>query len=248
MLQKLAFLLFWGITLTATAVYGLRLKDGDVTLAPPSPPKPTILGIPFEATPATASELLTEQGLTLLSQEAKDNKGCLQVLTFDGIPQGLQINEGRSRLVFFKNKLTRMDFLFTPSYQNFLIVRDCLFRSLGQRFTIDKQQQLMDNYLRAHLANINDNEFDNHAEDLIRQSMLLGKTCFFYSLKDQYDELNVTYSFTSSSDSEGEKTPSLMLHYSLKNNVEAYNSYSDALQRGALQSNTPLSSMSPLPN
>jgi len=212
-----------GVISPSYALTNFGTSPGDAMLTPPPPPKPAIFGIHFDDTPQQITTMLAEAGLLLEKQESKDSHGIIKLLIFTGIPGGLTVRDGTTHLLFFKNKLTRLDLLFTPSYRNFLVVRNQLFSSLGTRFKVNTEHASMDGYLRAKLAHLQTNEFDDEAEEAVKQSLLNGTTFFFYSIQDRRGELNINYSFAAAH--KPKTHAQLLLHYSLKARMEEMNAW-----------------------
>jgi len=221
-ITSIMFLLLGSIGLSnnleALSNFNTDDTNEDISLTSAPHPKPTIFGIKFDNTPKQTIQLLTEEGLELLSQEAHGPYNLISVLTFKGIPKELILEEGTTRLLFFKNKLTRIDLAFNPNYRNFLIVREQLFQSMENQFRIISKHETMDRFLRSKLALLKKDEFNHNAEEAVKQSMLEGKTFFFYAIQDLNNELNISYSFSAAHQSTLQ--PQLLLHYSLKTRME----------------------------
>jgi len=209
----------------------LEMTNSDMTLLPPPPEKPTIMGVPFGINPKGASGLISAMGLKFREQ-INGEDGYVKVMTFEGIPPGLKVENGVSRFVFFKDQLIKMDYFFEPSYTNFLLVRQRLFGTMKERFSVKDKKEEMDKFLRAHLASLEIAGLDDQSEETIQNSIVDGKTFFFYNIDDSQKQLNATFSLTASR--EQEAAPQLLLHYSLKSGIEEFQSHLNAIQQGAL--------------
>lgn len=175
-----------------------------------------ILGIEVGSSSAQVSSKLAKMGMKAKSQKLLSRSKRLRLFEFEGIPEGLAIREGTTRLLFFEDKLVRIDFFFAPTYKNYLLVKNQLFSSMGGRFDLEKQNESMDGMLRAHLAALGRNEYDAESEMAVQKALARGTTFFFYNIQDKQDQLNVTFSFLAKKNDGGQKRPELLLHYSEK--------------------------------
>lgn len=220
----LATLLFVG------QLAALEMTNSDMTLIPPPPEKPTIMGVPFGINPKSASKLISSMGLKFRNQ-VNGEDGFVKVMTFEGIPPGLSVERGVSRFVFFKDQLVKMDYFIEPSYTNFLVVRQKLFSKMEERFSVGEKKEEMDKFLRAHLAGLEMAGLDKRSEKVIQDSITKGKTFFFYNINDSQKQVNATYSLTASRNESN--TPQLLLHYSLKSGIDEFRSHLNTIQQGA---------------
>jgi len=199
-------------------------NDENTSLFPRLPPREKFFGLQFETTPKKAIQTLTSAGLTLDQNEDPQTQGYVRTFTFNGVPNELGNLDGKTRLLFFRNKLIRIDIKFEPTYQNFLNLRPSFFKTLSNRFSIEKKQEIMDYYLKTHLAHLKKEEFNEEIEHDVQESIVKGKTLFFYKIKDSKNLLNIYYSFAPKQDPEGIK-PELQIHYSLKEGIADLQTY-----------------------
>lgn len=207
------------------SLHALEGKNPKLSLLPEPLSSTHLMGLPFGENPSRAVKELIALGLELEKQETLDENRLVKVLTFQGIPQKFYGTEGRTIALFFRNKLIRADFVFEPKYRNFLIVKNALFSVFEERFSLEKEQNVMDDFLKSHLAQIDAGDFNASSEALIESSLKDGKTFFYYKVKDQQDEFNIAYSFFSAPQRDGNRTPRLQLHYSLKEEMDTFQQY-----------------------
>ena len=218
--------------LISTSLFALEQKDGNLSLKQEERPLPQIFGISFGQDLSTVSQQMDKLGLSVLDQKVLDREGQTLVLKFSGIPRGIPVSKGISKLLFFEGKLIRMDFVIPPSYENFLVVRNQLFYSMGDRFQLDFKQEVIEDLLRSRLANMSQDEETKKSNDLVNQSMIKGSTFFYYKLRDNNQELNVTYSFHATKNRKGASIPELRLHYSLADALDGYKNHFKNSRKG----------------
>ncbi len=217
MIIRVLFVLAMGLF---TPLCGFDQINGDLSLKPEPPPKPEVFGIGFGDDIRTVTERLGQLGLPLKNQRVVGTDGNARILTFSGIPRDIPVADGTTELLFFRNELIRMDFLIPPTYNNFLLVRNQLFYSMGKRFRLEHRKEVMEDMLRTSLADLQPEKRENS----VRKSLVKGSTFYFYKLGDQRRELDVTYSFYSPPSSTGTPQPELRLHYSLAGALDEYKS------------------------
>lgn len=198
---------------------GFETHDPHMTITEPPAKKSTIYGLTFGEDPLEISKSLAKQGCRLKTNDSPDGKGIIKVITFSPLPDSLSPNDGELRLVFFKNELIRADFIFEPSYLTFLAIRENVLNKLGPRFHLNEEKTAMEDLLKTRLAHLEDGQYDATMEAEITQSLLKGKTFFYYRIGDRQNELNIAYSFQALGTPE-HRSPRLQLHYSLKKEME----------------------------
>jgi len=213
------------LLLMFTPLRSLEQLDGGLSLRQEERPLPRIFGISFGEDLFTVSQEMTKLGLSVANQKMLDKEGQTLVLMFSGTPRNIPVKDGLSKLLFFEGKLIRMDFVLPPTYENFLVVRNQLFYSMGDRFQLDFKQEVMEDLLRSTLANMSGDDRNRKSNELVNQSMVKGSTFFYYKLRDNNQELNVTYSFHASKNKNGQPKPELRLHYSLADALAGYKSH-----------------------
>ena len=213
-----------------SVVSSLEQLNGDLSLVPKPPPKPVIFGVPFGNDPQMILKKAQSMGMPMESHRRLDKSGRTQVFTFSGTPKTLPIQDGKTEFLFFDKELIRIDFLFPPSYKNFLVVRQEVYRTGNDRFKVDRRQEVIDDQLRAHLAQLGRGEYTAETEGHITSAMLKGSTFFFYSLKDRKQQINATYSYYSPPNKEGRPEPELRLHYSLKEGLDKYKTHRKSMR------------------
>lgn len=219
------------------AIFGqlcaLESQNGDASLLIEPPPKPVVMNLEFGASPKQVLDAMIKMGTKLEDQEVIDHKGYVKALSFDGIPPLLGVEEGKTRVLFFKNQMIRLDFTYTPSYTHFLTVREALLKTMDPRFSVEKKVENIDSMLRAHLALLEAKQISESTEVDVIQSIQDHKTFFFYQIKDRQNELNVTLSYNAPKEANGTRKPELLLHYSLKSGIDAYQEYAKGVKKNA---------------
>jgi hypothetical protein len=99
---------------------------------------------------------------------------------------------------------------------------------------VNRKEESMDNFLKAHLAALRTNEYNTRTEREIIEALQRGNTFFFYSLKDIQNELNVTLSFAASPNPYGSAVPKLDLHYSSIAGMQALSDYEERKKKKIL--------------
>jgi hypothetical protein len=194
--------------------------DGDMSLGTIIAPRPKVLGLAFDDGVTEVDVILKQMKMSPIKGPKTKSNSALSYKIYSGVPPGLWIQKGKSQFVYFNNKLIRMDFTFDPTYANFLLIRNQLMHSLGERFNLEEKKESMDNFLKSHLANLQSDEYSERTEREIISALKRGKTFYYYSLADNKDEMNVTLSFSASQTMNGEAKPKLILHYSSKRGLE----------------------------
>ncbi len=208
-------------------LYGLD-TDGDMSLGTIIAPRPKVLGLSFNDSVTEVDAILKQMGMSSIKNGATHATPPITYKMYAGVPSGLWVQKGKSQFLYFKNKLLRMDFTFDPSYENFLLIRSQLMQSLGKRFSLEEKKEAMDDFLKAHLATLSNNEYNDRTEQEIMNALKRGKTFFYYSLADNKKEMNVTLSYFSAETQDGESKPQLSLHYSSKQGLEILVEYEEA--------------------
>ena len=216
-MNKFTALIVAIVGLFGSPLWALGGSGGDISLSAPPEPKPTILGVTFGSSGKDVIRSMKRQGLVLKHQDTPSRSGN-SVIAFNGVPEGLSQRSGTSQFLFQHNRLVNMSILFEPSYRNFLIVRGELLASLSDRFDVEEKQEVMDSLLRARLASLDRDAFDTKAEELIKASILEGKTFFMYDVADSKEELAISLSYTNDHSGGGE--PLLMLTYEYLKPIE----------------------------
>lgn len=183
----------------------------DISLGSIIAPKPKVLGIDPDASPAAAEEALKSMGI-FKSAEKKFGP-FVRSYVYDGIPEGLWVQQGETTLSFVEEQLMRIDLSLEATYENFLLLKEQLFASLGERFTIEQSKEAIDDFLKSHLASLAPGEYSERTEEEIQQALQRGNTFFHYVLADSRNELKVIISFYAPKDSQGYRKPNLILHY-----------------------------------
>lgn len=191
-------------------------------------PKPKILGIDPEFTPKEAEETLKQMGLEFSKKE--EVTPLISLYAYQGMPKGLWVRDGQTNLYFFQNKLMRINLLLKPTYTNFLLSKKQLFNSLGERFTIKKSKESIDEFLKVHLANLKDGEYDARTEKEIQSALRRGNTFYFYSLADNKNDLNVVLSYSYPKNNGSDKEAQLLLHYGFVEVQEELELYEEAMK------------------
>lgn len=214
----------------------------DISLGTIIAPKPKVLGFYFEDSLASVDASVREMGLISIQDKNPLKKPHLKRLVFAGLPKGLLIShdtsktpiqdkfslpEGQSEFIFFNNLLIRMDYFFPPSYENFLLIHGQLMHSLGDRFQLSEKKEAMDNFLKAHLADLRSKEYDDRTEKEIIDAIKRGHTFFYYVLDDNKNEMTVTLSFMAERNKYNERKPTLLLHYSSNEGLKRLAQYEE---------------------
>lgn len=231
MIIRYAFAMIAATSAFLSTLWAMPMTDGDVTLAPPPPPKPTVLNITFGAAPNDIVTVMRNQDIPLIDQQTTDGHGVTKLLRFEGVPSGVSVQQGISQFFFFKNELIRMTFDLTPSYSNFLELRRQLLGSLGSRFVIADQKESMDTHLRMRLSSLDHATFQQESEKLINASIVEGKTFFYYKVKDKANTLVITLAYMHNHSSGGGK-PSLSLHYDHNPGIDNFQAFEQQYQYG----------------
>ncbi len=219
------------VIITSLLLFGQWLEaqdynplDYSLVEKPQSGPK--VLGLEFGMREAGIANTLKEMGIERYqSRSTMGAHDAIVNLVYDKIPQGLAVNEGEMRLTFFQKELVRCSLRFPPTYENFLIIKSQLFRSLGKRFTIEKETTVMDDLLRAHLAMLGSGGFDSASEKAVIQALDRGNTFWYYHLKDTKGVLDVFFAFSSQQDVDGNPNPRLRLYYAWNQGMDKMKSY-----------------------
>ncbi len=185
--------------------------------------KPEILHIPFNTPPSTLPPFLSRIGLPKESEKIHEYKSFLTI-TYAGIPQEIDVQDGITKLFFYKNKLYKILLSFSPSYENYLIVKNQLTKALNTRFSIQKKAECIDPILQTKLSFLKPGEYNRTIEDEIAQSLCSGKTFFSYSLEDSMNTFDIDYTLSANKKNNAIE-PVLLLSYSLieiQNTVEEH--------------------------
>jgi hypothetical protein len=162
-----------------------------------------------------------------------DDEHLSYLVRFEDLLPILGVNDGEMKLIFHRNKLIRADLHFEPTYRNFLRIRQQLLGSVGERYSIATQEHVMDDFLKAHLAQLPPEEFGEDAEALIKRSVTEGKTFFFYKIKDKQSHFDMSLAFYSAGDESGTRRPRLQVHFSLQEGMAAFRDDRRALKARA---------------
>lgn len=193
----------------------LLAQNGDegMTLRGLVVPKPKILGVSFDDNKTTVQESLKKIGMLPKHSQDDPKHPHRQALLYNSVPEGLWITEGESQFLFFNDELIRINLSFPATYSNFLILKKQLFHSLGERFTVAETKESMDDFLKAHLANLKNNEYSERTEEEIINALKRGNTFFFYALADNKNEMDVSLVFSAYGTSKENLKPQLLLQY-----------------------------------
>ncbi|SCA63709.1 hypothetical protein SCG7086_BA_00100 [Chlamydiales bacterium SCGC AG-110-P3] len=230
--------------MTANPLMSMAISDGNITLTPPPPVKPKVLGIAFGAPAKDIVSLMQSQSIGVRTQKTMDVHGVTKLLVFNGIPEGVAVKTGASQFFFFRERLIRMTFDLPPSYSSFLELRNQLFSSLDDQYYIVEKKESMDAHLRMRLSSVDRTTFKEDAEKLINASIIEGKTFFYYQIKDRAGELVITLAYMHDHTTAGQE-PSLSLHYDHTPGITKYEAFQEQYRCdnpsavGGMQSLTP---------
>lgn len=196
----------------------MEQRAPDFTLLPDPPKQSEVYGFRVGDSPAQVMESLRSMRLNM--REFEKNNERISIMHLDSLPPALSFSDGKSELWFQDGQLVHLKFNLEPSYENFLVMKDKVVRSLGQRFTLSEARENMDRYLRSHLSQLKKNEFDDRSERAISSAMTRGSTFFFYRFGDVNQELDVRFAYRKP-ESEG-RPPRLCLSFSVEKAIEAY--------------------------
>lgn len=220
-------LLFLLTLLSVTPLY-CQLPGEDVSLQATIDPKPKILGLDPRATPEDAKGTFESMGMKWL--ESKNISPFVNAYNYQGTPDALWIKEGKTTAFFFQTSLLRIDVYLKPTYSNFLLIREQLFDSMGERFNVKQSKESIDEFLQAHLSSLQPGEYDERTEMEIKAALLRGNTFYYYRLGDNKEDLTVVLSFSTGKDKDGTIIPQLMLHYSFLKPLEELQAYQEAIK------------------
>lgn len=210
------------LILLPLSTFALEQKDRFLSLKPEPPPQPKILGVGIADSPNKIIATLASMGMTIDHREQAGEAGELKILVFNGLPDGLPLKKGQSKVVFLNDRLIHFELTFEPTYENFLLVRSQLFTTLGDRFSIGEKQEFMDEKLKAHLANLQKGEYGHNTEQTVTRSLLAGSTLFMYDIKDKQNEIDAKYGYYPDIAMAGKITPKLQLQFTLKKEMDEY--------------------------
>jgi hypothetical protein len=208
--------------MAVSPLFALEQTDRFYSLKPEPAPQPKILGIGIADSPNKIIATLASMGMTIDKREIQGENGELKVLFFNGLPDGLPLKKGRSKVVFLDERLIHFELTFEPSYENFLLVRSQLFTTLGERFALDEKKEYMDEKLKAYLANLQKGEYGESSEKEVTRGLLAGTTLFMYDIKDKKEEIEAKYGYYPDIAMNGKITPKLQLQFTLKKEMDAY--------------------------
>jgi hypothetical protein len=216
------------IALSTTSPINAQVPGDDISLQATVDPQPKILGLDPGAPPEEAKESFKKMGMTFKGRRSISY--FVKAYDFDGVPDALRLKDGKTTVFFFQTNLLRIDIQFEPSFQNFLVIRDQLFQSLGERFSLKQQKESIDEFLKSHLANLEPGEYDERTEIEIKSALLRGNTFYYYRLGDTREDLTVVLSFSTTKNSDNILIPQLMLHYSFVKSLEELQAYQEAIK------------------
>ena len=191
---------------------------------------PFILGLRFEADISETKLFIHKQKLELIHDSSKEhiNKNNLVTLTYQGVPKGLSLTQGRLILSFFKRKLIVIQLNLTPTYTNFLTLKKQLMNNMGKRFSIKTKHVHMNNFLTTYLTNINSNtrnskDKEKQINQAVANSVRKGESFWIYNLKDAEQQISVALSYKSNK--KGKE--SLILYYGLEKAIKEFKEQSE---------------------
>lgn len=170
---------------------------------------PNVMGLTFGTTQKEVTEFMIPFSKRAPRKQRLQG-GRVVLLTFDGVPDSLDLKEGKSHFFFFENKLSKIVFSTTPSYQNFINIKSKIQTSLGKRYSLGARHEIMDQHLKQYLATLNGNASILLMEQAIRASIEEGKTFFSYTWNDSQKELDIALSLKADSKN---RSPTLTIHY-----------------------------------
>ena len=221
-------LLLYALTLLSATPLFSQLPGDDMSLQATIDPKPKILGLDPRATPEDAKGTFENMGMRWI--DSKNISPFVNAFNYSGTPDALWIKDGTTTAYFFQTSLLRIDVYLKPTYSNFLLIRDQLFDSMGERFTIKQTKESIDEFLKAHLSTLQPGEYDERTEMEIKAGLLRGNTFYYYRLGDAKEDLTVVLSFSTGKDKDGTVIPQLMLHYSFLKPLEELQAYQEAIK------------------
>ncbi len=189
-----SLLLVFFLSLSANCS-AMKQQNGDFSLLPEPPQATSIFGLTLNESPRAVVESLRKMGLAAHSLDAYPNHPELRQMTVNALPPELSAEKGSTLLIFNQDKLVHVTFNVEPSYENFLLLKHRIGKSLGSRFKLQQSNESMDRYLQSHLAQLQDQEYNDSSEQEISHAMSRGSTYFFYTFKDSRGEMDVRYTY-----------------------------------------------------
>lgn len=223
----LSLLLYCLALLSVKPLYS-QMPGDDISLQDTVGPKPKILGLNPSTTPEETKATFENMGMELI--DSKTISPFVRAYNYTGTPNALWIKDGTTTAYFFQTSLLRIDTYLKPSFSNFLLIRDQLFDSMGERFSMKQSKESIDEFLQAHLAHLKPGEYDERTEMEISAALLRGNTFYYYRLGDAKEDLTVVLSFSTGKNKEGTIIPQLMLHYSFLKPLEELQAYQEAIK------------------
>ncbi|MBN4067105.1 hypothetical protein JYU14_03375 [Simkania negevensis] len=203
-------------------------NGGTTTLRPMPPPEPNVLGVTFGDSPEKIALVLKKEGLTSIREEKPiRSHSVVQTYAYQGVPSSFWATDGKSYMIYFQGGLVTMNFSFSPTYENFLVLRTQLLESLGKRFVVEEKEESIDDLLRAHLAMLKQDEYTAATERSVTNALKRGNTFFFYRIKDTLNELSVILSYNAVKQPGGDIVPKLILDYRSVEGMERIQEYKE---------------------
>lgn len=164
-------------------------KEKSTSLAPLAQPKPNVFGISFASSPSEVIVDMHRFETSLLHFKKIDSSIGYQI--FRGTPP-FSTQGTSSYMKYFNDKLVSMSFKFSPSFSNYLILKDQLLDDLGSRYKVKKDDGHIEPFLKAELLNISGSGIPKEIEEKLTNSILAGKTFFYLPLEDKKKEVEIS--------------------------------------------------------
>ena len=106
----------------------------------------SILGLILNAPIGEIEQIITKTPMILIKDSSSDSSMIQEErrLVYKKGPQELPIEAISTQLIFLYGNLAKIDFLFPPTYENFLIIKNTLTKQMGNRFSFSSKKENMD--------------------------------------------------------------------------------------------------------